>query len=187
MFICALGLAFGITMLFLAMRPIMAVGGFVARGGPYEIAHPAPDWVWAVPVSIWVLMLSGGVHAGAAARLGRFDLILPGWSALFILLGYNFLDFGLKPPGGGVALAWLLCAAVFFVMGAAPLPRFLPARIRERGYPTLMTHWTTPPLAVDPADGPAERRWRRAYGATHLVAIPTGVVSALLAFRVMAG
>jgi hypothetical protein len=31
------------------MRPLMRLGGMVASGGPYAIAHPAPHWV-ALPI-----------------------------------------------------------------------------------------------------------------------------------------
>ena len=52
--VSATSLAFGLclTLLFFGMRAIMELGGFVAVGGPYEVAHPAPDWVWVLPVSI---------------------------------------------------------------------------------------------------------------------------------------
>ena len=49
--------SFSLTLLYQGMRAIMYLGGFVASGGPYAIAHPAPGWVWIVPVSIILLEL----------------------------------------------------------------------------------------------------------------------------------
>ena len=45
------GAAFAVTCLYQGMRPIMRLGGMVASGGPYAITHPAPSWVWILPVS----------------------------------------------------------------------------------------------------------------------------------------
>ncbi|MCC7365406.1 MAG: SHOCT domain-containing protein [Dehalococcoidia bacterium] len=46
------------------------------------------------------------------------------WSALFLSLGWNFLEYGLDPPGNGTsadAWGWLLCAVIFGLMGGVPL------------------------------------------------------------------
>ena len=121
--VSASSLLFGLclTLLFFGMRGIMELGGFVAVGGPYEIAHPAPDWVWVLPVSIVGGMLAVGVNMIAAGRVGGFTLVLPAWCALFLSLGWNFLEFGLWPPGGGTAWGWLVSAIAFFLMGLGPL------------------------------------------------------------------
>ena len=53
---------------------------------------------------------------GGAGRIGS--------PALFLSLGWNFLEFGLRPPGGEpgeVVWSWLFCAVVFGLMGAVPL------------------------------------------------------------------
>jgi hypothetical protein len=44
-----------------------------------------------------------------------------GWSALFLALGWNFLDYGFDAPGGGTAAGWLVCGFVFVAMGVVPL------------------------------------------------------------------
>jgi hypothetical protein len=50
------------------------------------------------------------------------NLTLLAWPALFLSLGWNFLEYGVDPPGtGGVAVGWLICAVVFFAMGGIPL------------------------------------------------------------------
>jgi Short C-terminal domain len=43
------------------------------------------------------------------------------WSALFLALGWNFLEYGFDPPGGGTSPGWLVCGFVFVAMGGAPL------------------------------------------------------------------
>lgn len=97
----ALGMALCMTLLFFAMRGVMDLGGFVATGGPYEIAHPAPDWIWLLPVSIVGGMMLGFANAAFAARAGGFNLAIPAWSAVFLSLGWNFAEYGIHPPGDG--------------------------------------------------------------------------------------
>jgi hypothetical protein len=44
------------------------------------------------------------------------------WSALFLALGWNFLDYGINPPGdNGTVIGWLICGIVFVIMGGVPL------------------------------------------------------------------
>ena len=137
--------------LYLGMRGIMRLGGFVASGGPYEIAHPAPGWVWILPVSIIVGMISVFVSLGAGHRIGGPSLMSLAWSALFLSLGWNFLEFGLHPPvGDGLVWGWLICGVLFVPMGAFPLWIILATvrdRLRERrraravGAGTSGPHW----------------------------------------------
>ena len=64
----ATGLTACMTILNLGGRFVLGEGGFVARGGPYEIAHPAPDWIWLVPVSFMAGAAIVIVHLVAAKR-----------------------------------------------------------------------------------------------------------------------
>jgi hypothetical protein len=120
------GLAFTLTILWLSMRAVMGIGGFCATGGPYVPAVQCPDAVVALtPLSIFGLFIFGGLAAWGGASLGGpwLGLISLGWPALFLSLGWNFLDFGLHPPGGDgeVVWSWLFCAAIFGLMGGVPL------------------------------------------------------------------
>ncbi len=116
------GLSFSLTCLYLAMRGIMRLGGFVASGGPYEIAHPAPRYVWIFPVSIMVGLACVFINLALAGKVGGLNLAPLAWPALFISLGWNFLEFGFRPPGGeGLAWGWLVCGVVFWLMGFIPL------------------------------------------------------------------
>ncbi len=114
--------AAALTILFLGMRSVMAIGGYCASGGPYVIAQKCPDGAWLIPVGIIVGLIAAFGYAMAAAALPGPRLWPLLWPALFLSLGWNFLEFGLNPPiGSGVAWGWLVCAIAFFVMGAAPL------------------------------------------------------------------
>jgi hypothetical protein len=120
----AAGLAASITLLFLGMRAVLGVGGFCAEGGPYVIdVHCPPGVVEVMPLSMFGLFIFGGLMFWKGASLGGPYGGLPflAWPALFISLGWNFLEFGFNPPCGGLALGWLIPGIVFVVMGGGPL------------------------------------------------------------------
>jgi hypothetical protein len=121
------GLAFSMTLLWLSMRVVMGIGGSCASGGPYVPAVECPDIVVALtPLAMLGLFAFGGLAAWGAAAVGGswMGLIFLAWPALFLSLGWNFLEFGLDPPGaapGELAWGWLICAVVFGLMGGVPL------------------------------------------------------------------
>lgn len=121
------GLAFTLTILWLSMRAVMGIGGACASGGPYVPAVECPDTVVLLtPLSVFGIFIFGGLAwwGGAGLRGPWLALIGLGWPALFLSLGWNFLEFGLRPPGGEpgeVVWSWLFCAAIFGLMGGAPL------------------------------------------------------------------
>jgi hypothetical protein len=129
------GAAFCITCLYHGMRPIMRLGGMVASGGPYAIAHPAPHWVWIMPLSIILGMICFFLNLFSSVDDGGFNLIPLAWPGLFLSLGWNFLEFTFSPPGGGLAWGWLICGVVFVLMGGLPLLLVLKAslgKIKQR-------------------------------------------------------
>ncbi len=120
------GLAACVTILFLAMRAVMNVGGFCAEGGPYQIAVRCPEGVVLLfPLAIFGGLASAAVVAAAGGRIGGGygALATLAWPALFISLGWNFLEYGIFPPEetGGPVIAWIFCGVVFWIMGGAPL------------------------------------------------------------------
>jgi hypothetical protein len=121
------GLAFSLAILWLSMRAVMGIGGACASGGPFVPAVECPEAVVALtPLSVFGLFIFGGLAAWAGASLGGgwIGLIFLAWPALFLSLGWNFLEFGLRPPGGEpgeVVWSWLFCAVVFGLMGGLPL------------------------------------------------------------------
>ncbi|MEW6553666.1 MAG: hypothetical protein AB1384_05215 [Actinomycetota bacterium] len=129
-------------LLFLAMRGVLDEGGMVARGGPYEIAHPAPDYWWIFPVSIigmiiivfasmGMFSLMRGMAGSASSPFSGRGALSGGdgavslvalffWPAIFLSLGWNFLEYGFF-TGEGLAWGWIVCGVVFVLMGGLPL------------------------------------------------------------------
>ena len=123
--VAAFGLAMSITFVWLGMRAVMSIGGACADGGPFVPVRPCPDGVPAAMV-LGMLGLFGfgglGMYAGSAIGGGWVALPLLGWPALFLSLGWNFLDFGFNPgPGFGWEWGWLIPGILFVLMGAVPL------------------------------------------------------------------
>jgi hypothetical protein len=126
-FVCCL------TTLYLAMRGVMRLGGFVASGGPYAIAHPAPTWVWLFPASIFAGMFFIILNQINGRHIGGLNLLLLMWPLVFISLGYNFIDFAFHPPEGQTAVwAWLVCGVFFWLMGGAPVLLWIFSILRAR-------------------------------------------------------
>jgi hypothetical protein len=116
------GLTAGLTLLFLGMRSVMEIGGYCAEGGPFVIAQRCPKGVPAIMMlSIWGGLIFAALYLWQCTKNKVPSLILFAWPALFLSLGWNFLEFGLSPPGGGTAWGWLVCAVVFILMGGLPL------------------------------------------------------------------
>ena len=118
------GLAFCIALLWLGMRAVMDLGGYCASGGPYQIAVECPDAVIAsTPLSIFGGFLAAGLIIWGAAGLpgAWMSLVLLAWPALFLSLGWNFLQYGFYPPEGGWVWSWLFCGVLFVLMGGIPL------------------------------------------------------------------
>jgi hypothetical protein len=114
-----------IVVIFLGMRAVMDIGGYCAEGGPYVIETHCPEGVpllmtLAFPGAFGAigLMLWGGSPIGRQYQ----GLAFFAWPALFLSLGWNFLEYGVNPPGGGgLAWGWLICGVVFVAMGGVPL------------------------------------------------------------------
>ena len=114
------GMACAITIMFLAMRAVMEVGGSCADGGPYVSAQSCPDGT----VPAMLLGIFGGLGAaglvalkGSALGPGFGSVALLGWTGLFCALGYNFLAYGFG-PGGDITM--VLVGVMFEVMGIVP-------------------------------------------------------------------
>jgi hypothetical protein len=181
----AAGITSCIALLYQSMAFIMqAEGGFVASGGPYEIAHPAPDWVWLVPVSILAMFLFGGLGVTASLRGWGANPIAYGWSGLFIALGWNFLRLGLAPPEGlQGAWAWMMCGVAFWAMGIAPVVGPISrARARRQYGPNAdsgQPRRTLFGLPTVPTTG--------AYIAAQIIGVAGGIVGAIVLFRAITG
>ena len=126
------GLCACLTVIWLSMRAVMNVGGFCAEGGPYVIETPCPEGVpLLLTLGIFGLFLFGGLTVWKGALMGGPYGFLVGlaWPALFLSLGWNFLEYAFNPPGPpgqGIVWGWLIPGAVFIVMGAVPVLAVLP-------------------------------------------------------------
>jgi hypothetical protein len=126
------GGAFAVTCLYHGMRGIMRLGGMVASGGPYAIAHPAPSWAWILPVAIIFGMACFFINLFSSDPDG-VNLMPLAWPGVFLSCGWNFLEFAFFPPGGGLAWGWLVSGVVFVLMGGVPLLlAFKPTREKIR-------------------------------------------------------
>ena len=85
-------------------------------------------------VGLWGGLIMAAVYAWQVIKHGaRPSLLGLLWPALFLSLGWNFLEFGLNPPGGtGLAWGWLVCAVTFGLMGGVPLIWALPAIVKAK-------------------------------------------------------
>jgi hypothetical protein len=129
-FVSLAGVVASLTILWLSMRSVMDIGGACASGGPYVPRVACPDGVPLLLVgSIWCGLIFAGLYFWMTFRHGAPSLGPLFWPALFLSLGFNFLAYGLNPPFGlaGVEVGWLICAAVFGLMGAIPLIAAVPA------------------------------------------------------------
>lgn len=132
-----------LSMLYLGMRGVMELGGFVATGGPYEIAHEAPKWVWIFPVSINVMVISMIASGTLGKKIRGPNLMSLSWSALFISLGWNFTEYGIKAlKEASTGIPWIICAVLFMIMGFLPLViivmHFVEGLKEREVYPNVM-------------------------------------------------
>jgi hypothetical protein len=115
---CAIGLGACLTIVTLGGQAIAGQGGFVASGGPYQIAHPVPEGFWLLPVAfigLWVFPL---VHGIFASRIEGFGLAYATWCAVWLSIGGTTFWDGFNPPGGhGLAWGWLIMGGVFLLVG----------------------------------------------------------------------
>jgi hypothetical protein len=126
------GLAACLTLVFVSMRAVLDIGGFCADGGPFVIETHCPDGVpLLITGGIFGLFGFGGLMAWKGSQLGEpfGALVLLAWPALFLSLGWNFLEYALWPPGlsEGVVWGWLIPGVIFMLMGGLPLLALLPS------------------------------------------------------------
>ena len=183
--VSAFGVSACIAALFMGMRGVMDLGGWVAAGGPYEIASPAPDWVWIVPVSIVAGVAFGGLNFVAAWRAGGFTLLPFIWTALFFSLGWNFLEYGFRPPeGDGPVWGWIVCGVVFWLMAIPAVPSFYGGKYLFGRLGVTAAFQPLNAATGAPEQAPPHRV---GYLVMNVVAIAAGVVAGLYLFRAIAG
>ena len=116
------GLAASVTFVWLGMRAVMDIGGACADGGPFVPVQPCPDGVPALlTLGVFGLFGFGGLGMYAGMKVGGPWAALPllGWPALFLSLGWNFLEYG--TTGDVLEWGWVVPGVMFVLMGGAPL------------------------------------------------------------------
>jgi hypothetical protein len=141
--------SFSLAILYQGMRGVMYLGGFVATGGPYLVTHQAPGWVYAMPPAIFLVV--AGMSAGFVQLKKKrgFNLMTFSWPAIFISLGWNFLDFGLGLQGKpgpywddvGAAILFILIGSIPLAVMLLDLPRTMKER-RDAGAAPSGYPWT---------------------------------------------
>lgn len=126
MFFTLAAVVCGMTLLFLAMRSVMEIGGSCGSDGVHQPIRPCPEGVpLATMGGIFGGVVALMVYLGAAAKYGVPNWAWLGWPALFLSLDWNFLEFGLDPPtDDGLVLGWVVCGVTFVLMGGGPLVLF---------------------------------------------------------------
>ena len=99
------------------------MGGACASGGPYVPQVECPE---GVPVLMfgggWGGLIFTGLYARQTSKRNVPSFLGFAWSALFLSLGWNFLEYGFDAPGGGgLVWGWLVCGVLFVLMGGFPL------------------------------------------------------------------
>lgn len=163
------------TLLWWGMRGVMALGGFVATGGPYAIRHQAPDWVWILPVAIITGVIAVVVSFIGARKSGGIRIALLSWPLLFLSLGYNFLEYAFSRPR--IVGGWLVCGIVFVLMGGLPVYVYWRSRQRRGMYSAA---------AGGSLPGTEKRPLAAAIVVAQLVVMTGGVVLGTLWFRYLA-
>ena len=106
------------------MRDVMITdGGTCASGGPYIVAHQCSAADMRLLLSgILGGLLAAAIFAAGSAALGSAAAAgLISWTALFGLLGWNFIDLGRHPKTPGSDSSWLFCGGLFWLMAAGGL------------------------------------------------------------------
>jgi hypothetical protein len=116
-----------LTLVFLGMRSVMDVGGACADGGPYVSAQVCPAGsALALFGGVFGLFAAAGLIIWFGSRLGGgyVSIVFLGWPALFISLGFNFIQYGVNPPAADpsrLEWGWLIPGVMFWAMGGIPL------------------------------------------------------------------
>jgi hypothetical protein len=127
------GLTSAIASVWLGMRAVMDLGGSCASGGPYQVRVECPDGVSLIMVLAFPLgFLCAGIMVWKGSQIGGSyaELVGLAWPALFLSLGFNFLQYAVAPPDGSgeIIWGWLIPGVLFMFMGGFPLIGWLGAR-----------------------------------------------------------
>jgi hypothetical protein len=86
-----------------------------------------------MPAAIWGGLIFTGLYVFFAMHYGVPTIVSLAWPALFLSLGYNFFDYGVRGAAG--QSGFLVAGAIFVLIGGVPLVGALPHlwRVYVRG------------------------------------------------------
>jgi hypothetical protein len=191
MVIGGVGATAALVILFLCMRSVMEIGGVCASGNTaFTPRVPCPSGVPGLMIgSIFLGLVAIGMYAVSAYGV---NLVLLAWPALFLSLGWNFLDFGVNPPiGSGPSFGWLVCAVIFILMGGIPLVILIGAvlrghesRLRSVDQARLRERLRLGEVGAPAPDDDARRRTIRKWGiGLQVASIATGIWAGIQLFE----
>ena len=114
--------AFCFTLLLLVAASIVGLGATnCATGGPFDVRTPCPDasWLIMVPLPLAIGALAVGAYLG-----GGFGTPLTTWAFPLTFVGFG-IAFFIGAFAAGVGWGFVVCGALFLVMGAIPAAIFL--------------------------------------------------------------
>jgi hypothetical protein len=114
------GVSACLTLIFLAMRAVLELGGSCGNDSGVACPNGVPPAV----VGGIVGWIGFGAMASAGGRAigGRYrDIASLALPALFLGLGWNFLEYGLRSPGGGSQWGSLVSGVLLMLVGLATL------------------------------------------------------------------
>jgi len=114
--------AFCFTLLLLVAASIVGLGvTSCATGGPFDVRTPCPDasWLIMVPLPLAIGALAVGAYLG-----GGFGTPLTTWAFPLTFVGFG-IAFFIGAFAAGVGWGFLVCGALFLVMGTTPAAIFL--------------------------------------------------------------
>ena len=168
-----------LALIWLATRAVMSLGAVVTGGGSIELTSgPPPTWIAALPVAIIALVVAMQTSKGLSDRYDTPSMMVLSWSALFLTLSWNFIDFGLRGGGGAPMLGLLIPGIAFVVMGLGGLYVFFVAR----------KTWMEMDAKKAAETGmPAIRAGYRAYQVATAVSLVAGAAAGWWLFMLFAG
>jgi len=109
--------AFCFTLLLLVAASILGLGATnCATGGPFDVRTPCPDasWLIMVPLPLAIGALAIGGYLG-----GGFGTPLTSWAFPLAFLGFG-VAFFIGAFAAGIGWGFIVCGALFVVMGTIP-------------------------------------------------------------------
>ena len=106
---------FVFTLLLLSAAALVGLGGTCASGGPFVVRVECPDTIsWVAPLSLPIafVALAVGVYVGRG-----FGIPLTTWAWPVTFIGYG-IAFFVGAFGAGVGWGFIVCGALFVLMGA---------------------------------------------------------------------